>query len=412
MSIKQDFVQFLLYCRSSMARPEQEPHSMPSVKAAELQKWLASDTYAAVLAPWLEDDTFAPNDGYLQRIRFMDGALFAQRRRIYLYNSPFWTSHAPGFYQPCDPKVFYVIYNDSWKSQRRLVYSILKNARLCYIHSVYRLNSSVSSPFGKFYVEPESVPCPKLLDLHGLISAELEMNGSDEKQIQLARQSENTWVAAADLSIAVSRRMLTCFDAVPRQQLIIPIFDREAVRQSALHQRIPSEKPIVLYSGGLQAWQNIDEMIETTEHCIGQYDFRFYVNDPQQLRKTLDNHHPSKTYVLDRLTTHQLNAAYDRADFGLILRDDSPVNYVACPTKLIEYLIHGVIPIMKSTQVGDFTDLGMQYITQQDFIAGNLPDFAQQQRMREQNITVVKKLSQDVETNLTKLRQQVDSCFS
>ncbi|MGE0906881.1 hypothetical protein AB4M30_16785 [Escherichia coli] len=51
-----------------------------------------------------------------------------------------------------------------------------------------------------------------------------------------------------------------------------------------------------------------------------------------------------------------------RCHLGFVLRDDIVVNRVACPTKLIEYLECGVVPVVKSPDIGDFNSLGYSFI--------------------------------------------------
>ena len=63
----------------------------------------------------------------------------------------------------------------------------------------------------------------------------------------------------------------------------------------------------------------------------------------------------------------QLSEYYQKANYGFILRDDITVNNVACPTKLVEYLNYGIIPIVLSDKIGDFKELGYEYISVQDF---------------------------------------------
>ena len=53
---------------------------------------------------------------------------------------------------------------------------------------------------------------------------------------------------------------------------------------------------------------------------------------------------------------------------GFVLRDDVLVNRVACPTKLLEYIQYGVLPIVLSDAIGDFKELGYKYIGLDDFV--------------------------------------------
>jgi hypothetical protein len=83
---------------------------------------------------------------------------------------------------------------------------------------------------------------------------------------------------------------------------------------------------------------------------------------------------------------------YLSSDFGFVLRDDTAVNRVSCPTKLSEYLWFGVIPIVKTPHVGDFLTEGFSYVTEGEFAAGLLPDEPSCERMRRNNRDVLGRL--------------------
>ena len=92
---------------------------------------------------------------------------------------------------------------------------------------------------------------------------------------------------------------------------------------------------------------------------------------------------------------------------GLVLRDDSAVNRVACPTKLAEYLYFGLIPVVRSPRLGDFEELGYAYVTEQEFRDGFIPDAASRDWMAEQNRDVVRQLAARFETAALDLRTRL-----
>ena len=91
-----------------------------------------------------------------------------------------------------------------------------------------------------------------------------------------------------------------------------------------------------------------------------------------------------------------------------MLRDSSPVNYVACPTKIIEYLKYGIIPILKSTEIGDFVDLGMEYITYTDLMKGLTISHKKRNMMQEKNYEILDKLVQTSKTGLNNLENLLE----
>ena len=86
---------------------------------------------------------------------------------------------------------------------------------------------------------------------------------------------------------------------------------------------------------------------------------------------------------------------YPRCSYGFVLRDDIAVNNVACPTKLIEYLQYGIVPILHTERIGDFAALGMQYVPDTVLLDGRLPAEEQRAAMAQNNLQVLQKLKQD-----------------
>ncbi|EBK9383496.1 hypothetical protein DXM32_24755 [Salmonella enterica] len=115
----------------------------------------------------------------------------------------------------------------------------------------------------------------------------------------------------------------------------------------------------------MQAWQNIDLMIKVTKGGdTRNIKFNFFF--PQELisdfKLKLGDRLDSRTIMVDSLPKEDVIKVMTRCHLGFVLRDDIVVNRVACPTKLIEYLECGVVPIIKSPDIGDFNTLGYSFI--------------------------------------------------
>lgn len=102
-----------------------------------------------------------------------------------------------------------------------------------------------------------------------------------------------------------------------------------------------------------------------------------------------------------------LPAAYGTADFGLILRDESSVNQVSCPTKLVEYLLFGLVPVVRSPHMGDFHRLGFAYVTEEEFRDGFIPDSVSRDWMTEQSLHVVSQLVEQFHAGIRELRAMI-----
>jgi len=83
--------------------------------------------------------------------------------------------------------------------------------------------------------------------------------------------------------------------------------------------------------------------------------------------------YPNPKIEILSLSPEELKRYYVKAHYGFILRDDVVVNRVACPTKMIEYLNYGMIPVVLSPFVGDFDEMGYEYVKLSDFNAENKP---------------------------------------
>ena len=59
---------------------------------------------------------------------------------------------------------------------------------------------------------------------------------------------------------------------------------------------------------------------------------------------------------------------------------------------MIEYLKYGIIPVLKSTEIGDFVDMGMKYILYTDLINGIQLSERERKKMAESNYQILDKL--------------------
>lgn len=117
------------------------------------------------------------------------------------------------------------------------------------------------------------------------------------------------------------------------------------------------DRIVVCYCGGLQLWQSFDKVLSLVTK-IRREDPRIYflliTND--SLRPFAD----ALARIGERGQDYELvSAAPDEvpgwlvgADVGLLLREDSPVNRVASPTKFAEYLAAG-LPVIATQYAGD-----------------------------------------------------------
>jgi hypothetical protein len=118
--------------------------------------------------------------------------------------------------------------------------------------------------------------------------------------------------------------------------------------------------------------------------------FKIFVPDRSAFLKLWGNRvKPTDNVVIEYKTPDQMEAEYRTCHYGMILRDDIVVNNVACPTKLVEYLQYGIVPVCKSEKIGDFAELGMHYVKHTEFVAKSLPTNAERDEIARQNYSVL-----------------------
>jgi hypothetical protein len=166
----------------------------------------------------------------------------------------------------------------------------------------------------------------------------------------------------------------------------------------------------VIYSGGVQIWQNVEDMLKLAQKSETFANYTFLSNDFEWIQKrgealNLKNACYKKAHKVE------LKNIYKEMDFGLVLRNDSPVNFVSCPTKLYEYMACGVIPIVRTVSMGDFEELKFAYVKEEDFAKGFVPDNEQREGMILNNFEVVKKMRERFNEGKNKLVEVLDNRY-
>lgn len=126
---------------------------------------------------------------------------------------------------------------------------------------------------------------------------------------------------------------------------------------------ISSDTPVVLYSGGIQSWQKVDDIVDYAQRALtknllviilsGQAEFFL-----ERLKHLL----PNENLIIKSVLPEDLADYYLAANYGLMFRDENVLNVVSSPTKMSEYLYYGMQPVLSSLNVGDFVSLGIEYV--------------------------------------------------
>jgi hypothetical protein len=267
----------------------------------------------------------------------------------------------------------------------------LAKATVVYVHSVF--NAIKVWPT---YLSPKVI----VTDMHGIVPEELRHHGHPW-QAWLYGLCERLAVRRSQRLVCVTQTMRKHFENKYRKALpgacIIPILP-ELQDDGPEQDREPGR---VVYAGGVQRWQNVDLMLAAAaDRPEFSYDF---LSDQPQVFEDGARRAGLRHYQCGTVPARDVPAHYRLAEYGFLLRDDIPLNRVACPTKLVEYMHWGVVPIVLSEQVGDFGNMGMQCVLLADFRAGRLPDAATLHDMRSKNRAILRRMRQQAQYELNAL---------
>ena len=144
--------------------------------------------------------------------------------------------------------------------------------------------------------------------------------------------------------------------------------------------------------GGLQRWQKIGLMQDVIAAAGNCSRYNMFVPQPDAFMEQWGERQKPDVLFVDSRSPEQLKQNYRACHYGFVLRDDIVVNNVACPTKIIEYIQYGIIPVLDTTKIGDFIPLGMTYVDYHDFMQGKLPTEKERLSMASKNYKVLDKL--------------------
>jgi glycosyltransferase involved in cell wall biosynthesis/GT2 family glycosyltransferase len=338
------------------------------------------------------------SDGYFQRIQIID-KLFIDRWRIYVESD-----ELPGrshWIDRPEPKVLVLRINGGRKRRamvKMLALLAVLRCRKIYFHSVLRMNDN---GFGRLMHVPG---LRKIIDIHGVVPEEFRFH-NDFFSAVLYDGWERLAVRKSNVIIVVTEAMHNYLRQKFRTDLrgevvAFPIFPNV---MPCMAERPPvGGKPIVVYAGGLHKWQQtpkmIDAIIRTSDFCL----HHFYSPAPDAVRNMLPENFREKV-VIGQKTHSDLMKFYAQCHYGFILREDIVVNHAACPTKLIEYLAMGIVPIVDCENIGDFKSFGMGFISLPDFLAGKLPTEEKRQAIALKNLAVYECLRKIRQTGAEKI---------
>lgn len=287
-------------------------------------------------------------------------------------------------------------------SHHRLMEDLVARSRLTYVHTAH---------LGRYLLP--LYPTGKIVtDMHGIVPEEERMLGRPAFATYY-ETVEHFILANSPVIVVVTEAMADHFRAKypgsAAQFIILPIIEEFDVDWRQRRKRSAGDPYRVIYAGGIQAWQNIDRMIEIGSAAPAPLRFEFLSNQHETIRSLAEGTQLIERAEFGVVAKQELSRRYLDADLGFVLRDDTAVNRVSCPTKLSEYLAFGVIPVVRSPRIGDFEREGFAYVTDEELSLGLIPDEQTASEMRETNRGVLARLAERFTTSSEELRSLASS---
>lgn len=353
---------------------------------------------ACIMAPIFNEERL--KDGYYRRIKAVDDIMGDNVVKIYM-------SHADtSLIQGIKPAIEVVDENHirvayfPWIYENKVwVNKVADKADIVYHHGVGYMDDTI--------IRNRSLI--KIVDLHGVLPEEFAM-AENYAMTDVENYHEELAIKYADYIVCVTHQMAKYIsDKYPDSKpnyIFMPILDKETKEGKCDCDRFG--EAIITYAGGTQKWQMITEMQKAMQERRN-YKYHIFVPNPDDFYSSWNNNVEMKELLVKSCTPIELRQEYKKCHYGFVLREDKAVNNVACPTKLIEYLLMGIIPILNTTHLGDFVDTyGMHYISLEDFLTGKLLDEKVRNKYAKENQQIVDKIVNEYEAGKTILNNIVN----
>lgn len=352
-------------------------------KYIEIFKRINRNKTIVIVAPYFTKERL--KDGYYKRVKAVD-ELFKDYYKIYVTYEIKGTSLQ--FEEYPDRKTTVVRYLPGSMKQKILTSLLMIKCGKVYCHSVWQVKKKFFKlPGVKVYV-----------DVHGVVPEEETLYERYE-DAQMYGDIEEVTVQKAECLICVTNKIKEHLQKkygkkFKAKTIIMPIFDSSlSTYDIKVEKNKPfiNNKPVAIYAGGIMKWQKIELMQESIYQCRENANFMVYCPNPNEFWKTWKYKKISNLKVGSKNYDDLCKDVYSKAHYGYVLRDNITVNNVACPTKIADYFKYRIVPIVLSPQIGDFIDLGMKYITLEDFNNGKLLSQKEIESIADNNENVLKK---------------------
>lgn len=347
-------------------------------------------------------------DGYIQRIKRVDEEIFDGYQRVYFLEDGKKREQIDAMV--VDDQHYFITYNSHDPEQRKIVFAIAEFCGLLYIHSINRfMTDSVNVEMCQLLNNDK---IKTVWDVHGSVPEEYQMYGSEVGK-RIGDELESFFYHHIDVIVVVNnamkRHLIRKHGNCNARFVVLPIFNIDVTKQydsSDIAAHHNDHRAVIVYAGGTQKWQNVELMHAIMDSTADQYDYKMFVPNPAEFNAMWKNR-KAENVIVDSKSPEELSREYMGCDYGFVLRDPVVVNQVACPTKIIEYIQYGIVPIMKTAEIGDFLELGMEFVDYQVCMDGNLPEEEIRRKMAEKNYAILHKLQDSYKTGISSLREEI-----
>lgn len=335
-----------------------------------------------------------PHGGMVRRIAYID-SLFSDKERIYCYPYQYTdccVDDIPQIKKISDTVSFFPVCFNNF-AHNDIFVSLLRDCDFLYAHTVHS---------GQF-LYPYYDSCKIITDLHGIAPEEEDMFGYTNRARFYAAY-ERSLIQKSYRIIGVTQAMFQHYYkkyGISAERFIyLPI----TTTIKPLKRKKRDRAKRIIYSGGIQTWQRVPKMLEAVKQLSADFEFLFLTPHVTLLREMVEKEGLSSSIRVCSCSESDLPEYYTWADYGFCLREESSVNSVACPTKLMEYAVCGVVPIIESERIGDFFTLGGEAVRLEELLSGKYPSLERLDAIRHANYAVMERLADDVRQGEAALR--------
>ena len=339
---------------------------------------LPSEIVIAIVAPFPTRERV--KEGWMSRIGAVD-AIVKSKRRLYIN---FAEHHGrDGALMQIEDNGWEICLSPSDVEHHRTLDKIVSAVQLVYVHTIHLAN----------FMLPWLGSGKIVVDFHGIVPEEEAMLGRPElsgKYELVEKEVLKRARACVMVTRSMQRHFQEKYPEITSNTITLPIVESLPAFANRLMEGDKSELPIrVVYAGGTQTWQNITGMLDLASSMERFSNFTFLSHDWKLIEDVARKRNAPKETSFKFCAKSDLVTEYQKYDFGLVLRDDTPVNRVACPTKLYEYMSIGLIPVVRTPAVGDFLEMNYSYVLEDEFSQGFFPDILSRKMMAKKNLDVI-----------------------